>query len=409
MGRLTLNILLSFAQFEREIISERTRDKMGAARMKGKWMGGRPPLGYDIDKVNHKLVINPKEAKIIREIFDLYIKKRSLLDVTRTLNEKGYGTKTYIRKGKLSGGIKFKKTNIQAILRNAIYIGKVDYKGKIYEGEHKAIIDEETFQKVKEIRNYNNRNRIAIIKAKTPKGTGLLSQMVRCKACGCSMFHTYAKKRNKKYLFYLCSNANKRGYASCPTRTVNAQKLEHAVVDYLRKICPDFNTPQDEWNKLPMIEQRAILEPIIKEVDCTIDKLGITLLKDPKRHAFKVSLKQIIVPPLPPKEETVKQEPPLRQNLILAHQIQDLMDKGKIKDLKQVAKWLNMGLQRVYQIMNFLLLAPSIQEKILFYGTTEIFRVPEYKILKLIMETSWDKQEKIWTTLSKPPQEYPQK
>jgi site-specific DNA recombinase len=73
MGRLTLNILLSFAQFEREIISERTRDKMGAAKKKGKWIGGRPPLGYDLDKVNHRLIINQDEAKIEREIFDLYL------------------------------------------------------------------------------------------------------------------------------------------------------------------------------------------------------------------------------------------------------------------------------------------------------------------------------------------------
>lgn len=399
MGRLTLNILLSFAQFEREIISERTRDKMGAARMRGKWMGGRPPLGYDLDKENHKLVINPKEAKIIREVFDLYIQKRSILEVTRILTEKGYRTKTYLRKGQLSGGIKLKKTTIQLMLKNAVYIGKVDYHGKIYEGEHKAIIDEETFQKAKEIRDYNNRNRDAIIRAKTPKGSGLLSRMVKCKACGCSMLHTYAKKRNNKYLFYLCSSANKRGYATCPTKTVNARRLEHAVVDYLKKICPDFDIPQDEWNQTPMVKQRAILETMIKEVDCTIDTLGITLLKDPKRHEFKVNLKQIIVPPPPPKEETVKKEPPLRQNLILAHQIQDLMDKGEAKDLKQVARWLNMDLPRTYQIMNFLLLAPSIQEKIMLSENKQIFNIPEYKIRQMMAEVDWKKQIEIWEEL----------
>lgn len=399
MGRLTLNILLSFAQFEREIISERTRDKMGAARMKGKWMGGRPPLGYDLDKEKHLLVINPKEAKIIREMFDLYIKKRSILDVTRTLNEKGYRTKVYLRKGKLSGGIRLKKTNVSLMLQNAVYIGKVNYNGKLYEGQHEAIIDEETFQKVKEIRDYNNRNSIAIIKAKIPKGSGLLSRMVKCKACGCSMLHTYAKKRNNKYLFYLCSNANKRGYASCPTKTVNARRLEHAVVDCLRKICPDFDIPQDEWNQLPMVEQRAVLETIIREVDCTINSLGITLLKDPKRHEFKVNLKQVIVPPPPPKEETIKQEPSLRQNLILAHQIQNLIDNGKVKDLKQVGKWLNMRLPRVYQIMNFLLLAPKIQEEIILSEDSQFFNIPEYKTRRIISEITWEKQTEIWKEL----------
>src|SRR3989338_1174915 len=124
MGRLTLNILLSFAQFEREIISERTRDKMAAARKKGKWLGGRPALGYNLDKENHKIVINEPEAKIIREMFDLYIKERSVLSVAKILNKKGYRTKSYIRKGKPSGNIPFKATNIQLILRNMLYIGK---------------------------------------------------------------------------------------------------------------------------------------------------------------------------------------------------------------------------------------------------------------------------------------------
>ena len=94
MGRLTLNILLSFAQFEREIISERTRDKMAASKKKGKWVGGKPPLGYDIDKANKKLVINPKEAELVKEIFNLYLEKKSLLSVAIALNEKSYLTKS---------------------------------------------------------------------------------------------------------------------------------------------------------------------------------------------------------------------------------------------------------------------------------------------------------------------------
>src|SRR3989338_500214 len=98
MGRLTLNILLAFAQFEREIISERTKDKMGAARKKGKWVGGLSPFGYDIDKANKRLVVNLKEAEIVRMIFDLYIQEKSLLSVARILNDKGVTTKAYIRK-----------------------------------------------------------------------------------------------------------------------------------------------------------------------------------------------------------------------------------------------------------------------------------------------------------------------
>src|SRR3989338_3808279 len=93
MGRLTLNILLSFAQFEREMISERTRDKMGAARRKGRWVGGRPALGYDLDKENHRILINPKEAELIHKIFHLYIQERSCMTVAKILNAEGHKTK----------------------------------------------------------------------------------------------------------------------------------------------------------------------------------------------------------------------------------------------------------------------------------------------------------------------------
>ena len=121
MGRLTLNILLSFAQFEREIISERTKDKMGAARKRGQWLGGRPPLGYDLDKENKRIVINEEEAKLIREIFDLYVKGNSLLQTARIINDKGYRTKHLAYKsGKVFGGKKYGVTHIQWIIRNVV-------------------------------------------------------------------------------------------------------------------------------------------------------------------------------------------------------------------------------------------------------------------------------------------------
>ena len=141
MGRLTLNILLSFAQFEREIISERTRDKMGAAKKKGKWIGGRPSLGYNIDKEKHKLVINPKEAELVRKIFNSYIEKRSLLSVTMIMNDLSYTTKRHTSEtGKKFGGIQFRSNGIQRILTNPLFIGKVLYQGEIYPGEHEAIV-----------------------------------------------------------------------------------------------------------------------------------------------------------------------------------------------------------------------------------------------------------------------------
>ena len=235
MGRLTLNILLSFAQFEREIISERVKDKMGAARKKGKWLGGRPILGYDLDKVNHRIVINEKDAQLVREIFDLYLQKKTLLSVAKILNEKGYLTKRHPTKSGDHGGIRFKASNISHILNNVLYIGKVKYNGELYKGSHDGIISDEVFNKAQEIIAGNRRVRPS--RSKNTPNSGLLGSALHCKACDSLMIHTYtSKKDGRKYRYYVCLNAHKRGYASCPTRSVNAQDIENAVVVSLIKI-----------------------------------------------------------------------------------------------------------------------------------------------------------------------------
>src|SRR5205807_6322621 len=132
MGRLVLNVLLSFAQFEREIISERTRDKIAAARRKGKWAGGHPILGYDVDPQGFKLVVNEDEAVRVRAIFELYLEHQALLPVVQELDRRGWRTKRWTtRKGRERGGMHFTKTNLHHLLTNAAYIGKVRHKKEI--------------------------------------------------------------------------------------------------------------------------------------------------------------------------------------------------------------------------------------------------------------------------------------
>lgn len=256
MGRLTLNILLSFAQFEREIISERTKDKMGAARKRGQWLGGRPPLGYDIAENGKKLMINPKEAKIIKEIFKLYLEGNSLLKVAQILNEKGYRSKQGVSKtGKAYGGTKFSATRIQAIINNVLYIGKVKYAGQIYDGQQEAIIDEETFKKAQEKLKQNRVERKAI---KNIECTGLLTHILRCNMCNTFMFHTYTmKNKTRKYRYYVCTNAQKRGYHSCPNRSLNAQAIEDAVINCLKQTLSDKKKLSERSQ-----EMEALLSPI---------------------------------------------------------------------------------------------------------------------------------------------------
>ena len=147
LGRLTLNILLSFAQFEREIIADRTRDKMAAARRKGKWVGGRPPLGYDVTAGGGKLVGNVEEAQQVRATFALYLQQRSLDAVLTQLEARQWRTKRWrTQEGKEHAGRLFTKTSLKRLLGNVLYRGQVSHQGEVYAGEHKAIVDQDVWE-----------------------------------------------------------------------------------------------------------------------------------------------------------------------------------------------------------------------------------------------------------------------
>jgi DNA invertase Pin-like site-specific DNA recombinase len=147
MGRLTLNVLLSFAQFERDVGAERVRDKIAASKAKGLWMGGVVPLGYDT--VDRKLRVNAEEAKTVRLLFDLYLRLGSVRQLQDECERRGLRTKRRITPdGNPSGGTTFSRGHLYSLLSNPIYVGRVRHKNRSYEGEHEAIIDPETWNKV---------------------------------------------------------------------------------------------------------------------------------------------------------------------------------------------------------------------------------------------------------------------
>lgn len=238
MGRLTLNILLSFAQFEREIISERTRDKMAAARRRGKYIGGAPILGYDVDRKRGRLTINEPEAKRVRKIFELYLNRQSLLATITELDQRGWKTKHWItKKGVSKGGIPFTKTRLHYLLRNVTYIGKVKYKEEIHEGEQEGVIEPELFQSVQTLLQ---KNRVAGAVASRIQATALLKGLLHCQPCGGAMYHTYtSKNRQKRYTYYVCTRAQKRGWHSCPSKSIPAAEIEAYVVNHVRAMGRD--------------------------------------------------------------------------------------------------------------------------------------------------------------------------
>jgi len=239
MGRLTLNILLSFAQFEREIIGERIRDKIAASRQRGKWTGGTPILGYDVDRFNGspKLVVNPAEASRVRQIFEMYVERGTLLAVVAELERRGWRSKVWTtRGGKRRGGEPIDKCRLHGMLTNVLYVGKVKHKKEVYAGEHEAIVPEDVFSKVQTRLQQNRNDGGAELRN---RHGALLRRLLYCKSCGRAMVHTFTGRGNKRYRYYTCTNAIKNGRRRCPVGSLPAGEIEKAVVDQIRCIAQD--------------------------------------------------------------------------------------------------------------------------------------------------------------------------
>jgi site-specific DNA recombinase len=237
MGRLILNVLLSFAQFERELISERTRDKIAATRRKGKWAGGHPILGYDVDE-RTKLVVNEGEAQRVREIFDLYLKHEALLPVVQELARRGWNNKRWTtRKGRTFGGSAFSKTTLYGLLTNVAYAGNVRYKKEVHPGEHAGIVDPAIWQRAQTILRRNGQAGGSAARNKTG---ALLKGILRCGPCDCAMTPTYScKNGTRRYRYYVCTSAQKHGHQTCPSKSLPAHEIERFVVDRIKCIGRD--------------------------------------------------------------------------------------------------------------------------------------------------------------------------
>jgi site-specific DNA recombinase len=239
MGRLMLNVLLSFAQFEREIISERTRDKMAAARRKGKWTGGKPVLGYDIlsSPTGSKLLVNDDEAARVRVIFELYLKHEALIPTVMELDRRGWTAKVWQTKdGRRVGGRPFDKNALFKMLTNVVYFGKVRYRDEVHPGEQPAIVDEQIWQRVQAVLQRNRRTGGALVRN---KHGALLKGLLRCAPCKCSMGHAYTAKGTKRYRYYVCLRAQNRGWDNCPTKSVPAGEIERFVIEQIKGIGKD--------------------------------------------------------------------------------------------------------------------------------------------------------------------------
>jgi site-specific DNA recombinase len=237
VGRMTMNILASFGEFERDIISERTRDKMHAARRRGKWTGGMQVLGYDVAPEGGRLVVNKDEAAQVRAIFDLYLEKRSLMAVVQELNCRGWRRKSWrTREGRWREGKRWDIANLRRVLRDPNYTGMARLADQVFPGEHEGIVPKRVFAAVQEAMMENRRTGGATFRN---RHGALLRGLLRCAACDAAMVHTWARKKGRIYRYYTCSAAQKRGPDTCPTRSVCAQAVEAFVIEKIRAIGSD--------------------------------------------------------------------------------------------------------------------------------------------------------------------------
>jgi len=282
-GRMMLNILMTFAQYEREIIGERIRDKFAASKRKGMWMGGAVPLGYRVQ--DRKLVVVDEEAETVRHIYRRYLDLQSPKRIAIELNAKGLKTKT---------GRPWNKGNLHHILRNCVYIGKVSHKGETFDGEQPAIVDLDTWETVQRFMNATPTNTDLTRKSDY---VSALKGLLYCGHCGGMMTMAATTRKNgKRYSYYKCSRDSRRAISSCPVKQVAATTLEDVVFEQISAV---FRTPamaarlaglngtdaggmadalgKPFWAAATSVEKRRLVELLIERIQLHEDRMDLEL------------------------------------------------------------------------------------------------------------------------------------
>ena len=316
MGRLTLNILLSFAQFERELGGERVRDKIAASRAKGIWMGGMPPLGYDV--VERKLIPNPAEVKLVRRIFERFIALGSITLLSCELRAEGVTTKSWTTiKDKMRAGKLIDKGYLYKLFKNPVVIGIAAYKGKHFPGEHAAILDRAIWDQVQEMLGRNEQKARAA--QNRPSSTPALLKGLTFADDGWAMTPGATKKQDKCYRYYVNTASMKIGKEGCKVHRVPAGEIEAAVIAQVRKVLqapetvaltvrevqaldPAIDAQQTiqsllsieaVWDELFPAEQAGIVQKLVERV--TISPTGIKI--DMKTEGMRELIRSVMAVP----------------------------------------------------------------------------------------------------------------
>jgi site-specific DNA recombinase len=233
MGRLTLNVLLSFAQFEREVTGERIRDKIAASKKKGMWMGGNPPTGYDV--ADKRLIVNKSEADTIRLIFQRYLEMGCVRKLQADLAQRAILSKRWIStRGNVKGGKPFARGNLYLLLRNRTYIGEIAHRGQVHAGAHEPILDREIWDQVQALLDSN---RVRHDRSEGAQRRSLLKSRI-FDVTNLPLSPSHANKGGKRYLYYVSTSTNEDD-AGRPALRLPAAEVEQTVLDRLDRLLCD--------------------------------------------------------------------------------------------------------------------------------------------------------------------------
>ncbi len=416
MGKLTLNMLLSFAQFEREVSAERVRDKIAASKAKGLWMGGNLPLGYDLN--DRHLVVNEPEAEIVRQVFQKYLEVQNMLEVAEWLNKQGIHTKKWVTKHsqRTRGGESFKKNTVQRMLTNPVYLGKITHyrQNKIYNGVHKPIITRELWEQVQQVirRRFHDPNAFCHYKFHQ---TVLAGKLYDDK--GKKFRFTTSKSHRRKLLYY---------YNGVGGHYLPVEQLDNFVLDVLRQT--DLETIEPLADRIG-ITDKQMSAWIIKAVCQSVDKKHyLTLFLDEKqiktdlgscpKITEKLARKPLAVERMEDKlyvhgtfmvdnVSSVKLRNGTARNILTIRQLNESLVRGLARgwqlkkrieqglNIRELEQEQHMTKRTIMRYINLCYLSPRIVADILEYKN------PNNLTLRELMNLAeghvdFEKQEKIW-------------
>lgn len=361
MGRLTLNVLLSFAQFEREVTGERIRDKIAASKARGMWMGGNVPIGYDVRA--RKLIVNQEQAKKVRMIFERYLSIGSATALAQQLEKEGIGSpRRTSRMGRESGGGAFSRGALYAILKNRIYLGEVSHKGQTYNGQHDAIIDEELFKAANELLARNRSNIILGLHAEHPS---LLIGLIE-DSHGRRMFADHAAKRGKRYRYYASQKTE-----DCPEKLlrVPAGDLEAIVLAHLRQRRMAEESAQGQTHGsaresiLQMIEKVIVDSASVEVYFKHADIFGVTTIKVEAKLARRGKEMKFIEPPQ--HSAITSRDPSLMKLVVKAHMARSGLEGATNLSIAELAGAQGVSSDYFRVLLRISYLAPDIVAAIL--------------------------------------------